>query len=57
MKTAIILLNWNGAADTIDCLESLAQAKGSFFVVVVDNDSHDDSVERLRAWQSAHPSF
>ena len=57
MKTAVILLNWNGADDTIDCLESLSQAKGSFFVVIVDNDSHDDSVERLKAWQSAHPSL
>ena len=57
MKTAIILLNWNGADDTIDCLESLVQAKGGFFAVVVDNDSHDDSMERLKAWQSAHPSF
>ena len=56
MKTAIILLNWNGADDTIDCLESLVQAKGGFFAVVVDNDSHDDSMERLKAWQSApHP--
>lgn len=57
MKTAIILLNWNGADDTIDCLDSLSRAEGSFFVVVVDNDSHDDSVVRLKAWKQSHPEL
>ncbi len=46
--TAIILLNWNGWTDTIACLESLAKAEGDFFVVVADNNSSDDSLERLR---------
>lgn len=49
--TAIILLNWNGADDTLACLESLKGAGGEFFVVVVDNASADDSVERLEAWK------
>ena len=57
MRTAIILLNWNGADDTIDCLESLTKAEGSFFVVVVDNDSHDDSLERLKGWKQSHPEL
>ncbi len=57
MKTAIILLNWNGADDTIDCLNSLSGACGDFFVVVVDNDSHDDSVERLKEWKDGHPQM
>ena len=57
MRTAIILLNWNGADDTIDCLESLTKAEGSFFVVVVDNDSHDDSLERLKDWKQSHPEL
>ncbi|MBO7416971.1 MAG: glycosyltransferase family 2 protein [Bacteroidaceae bacterium] len=45
--TAIILINWNGADDTIDCLESLDKAHGSFMVVVADNGSTDDSLERI----------
>lgn len=49
--TAIIILNWNGADDTIMCLESLAAARGSFFVVVADNGSADDSVARLRQYK------
>lgn len=45
--TAIILVNWNGADDTIACLKSLDKAQGDFFVVVADNGSTDDSVERI----------
>ena len=33
--TAIILINWNGADDTLACLNSLLKADGDFFVVVV----------------------
>ena len=46
----IVVLNWNGAADTIDCLESLAAAdlQGAS-VLVVDNGSRDGSSERIRA--------
>ena len=35
--TAIIILNWNGADDTLACLESLSQAEGDFCAYVVDN--------------------
>ena len=45
--TAIILINWNGADDTIECLESLDKALGSFLVVVADNGSTDNSLERI----------
>ncbi len=48
--TAIIILNWNGADDTLKCLQSLAEAKGEFVVYVVDNGSSDDSVSRIRSW-------
>lgn len=50
---AIVVLNWNGAADTIACLESLCLLKyGNFAIVVVDNASTDDSVSRLVRWGS-----
>ena len=48
--TAIVILNWNGADDTIRCLESLETARGSFFIVIADNGSADDSVARIREY-------
>lgn len=48
--TAIIILNWNGADDTLACLESLVKAKGNFRVYVVDNGSSDDSLQRIDSW-------
>lgn len=52
--TAIIVLNWNGADDTLACLESLAKAEGHFCVYVVDNGSSDDSLTRIGAWIDGH---
>lgn len=46
--TAIIILNWNGYNDTIECLRSLYRMTSSFFVVVADNGSSDASVNRIR---------
>src|SRR5262249_54492354 len=47
---AIIVLNWNGREVTLACLESLRQADlGGATIWVVDNGSHDDSVEAIRA--------
>ncbi len=51
--TAIIILNWNGADDTIMCLDSLSRADGSFFVVIVDNGSTDGSIERIKEYISS----
>lgn len=52
--TAIIILNWNGADDTLACLESLSKAEGEFVVYVIDNGSSDDSLSRLQAWVDEH---
>lgn len=51
MKTYVILLNWNGWQDTIECLESLFQSTNAAFTAVVcDNDSKDDSMSHLTKW-------
>lgn len=49
----VIVLNWNGAADTIACAESVLALTGlQFQLVICDNASADDSVMRLRDWAS-----
>lgn len=48
---SIILVNWNGWEDTIECLETvLKQNYGNYDVVLVDNGSDDQSVERIKEW-------
>ena len=46
--TAVIVVNYNGYADTEECLISLRNVlTPNMFVVIVDNGSTDDSVKRL----------
>ena len=48
-KVFIIVLNWNGYMDTVECLRSLEKCSyPAYEVVVVDNGSTDGSVERLK---------
>lgn len=50
-SVAIIILNWNGWEDTIECLESLLQIEyPNFNIVVVDNGSDDNSVEKIKGY-------
>jgi GT2 family glycosyltransferase len=50
-QVAIIVLNWNGWRDTIECLESLQRLTyPSYQIIVVDNESTDGSVEKIKAW-------
>ena len=45
-KVVIIVLNWNGTDDTLNCLESLAQLNyDNYSVLVVDNGSAESPVE------------
>lgn len=49
-RIAVVVLNWNGKDDTLQCLQSLAQlAYGNCEVIVVDNGSADGSVAAIRA--------
>lgn len=46
---SIILVNWNGSADTVECVRScFGLTYPSFDIVVVDNGSADDSLIDLR---------
>ena len=44
----MVVLNWNGADDTIACLRSLRASTVSPQTIVIDNGSTDDSVRRIR---------
>lgn len=46
---AVVVLNWNGADDTLACVESLRRSTVPIHIIVVDNGSTDDSVPRIRA--------
>ncbi len=48
-SVCIVLLNWNGWPDTVECLQSLRRVKyENWQAVIVDNGSTDDSVARLK---------
>jgi len=48
-KVFIIILNWNGLQDTLECLESVYKLDyTNFHVIVVDNGSTDNSVTVIR---------
>ncbi|MCT9001818.1 glycosyltransferase family 2 protein [Microbacterium memoriense] len=45
----VVVLNWNGIADTVSCLDSLWQQDyAALEILVVDNNSSDHSLEVLR---------
>ena len=48
---AVILVNWNGWSDTLECVSSLlGQRYSNFHIFVIDNASNDHSVEEICAW-------
>jgi GT2 family glycosyltransferase len=50
-RVYILLLNWNGWKDTIECLESVFRSSyHNYRVIVCDNNSKDSSVEHIKAW-------
>lgn len=54
-KVYILILNWNGWADTIECLESVFRNDyPKFQVIVCDNDSQDSSIEKIKAWADGY---
>jgi len=50
-KVAIIILNWNGWKDTIECLESVVRnTYSNYQVIVIDNGSTNASMEKIKEW-------
>ena len=57
-RICIILVNWNGKKDTLECLDSLMKVEYSrFTVIVVDNGSRDGSVAAIRGAYPHIPIF
>lgn len=51
MKTYIVIVNWNGWKDTIECLESVFHNEyKDFCVILCDNGSNDDSIFYIEKW-------
>lgn len=50
-KVYIILINFNTYKDTIECLDSLLKLNyENYQIIVVDNNSSDDSIKNLTKW-------
>jgi GT2 family glycosyltransferase len=48
----VIIINWNGSEDTIDCLRSLVEQdyNGVYRAIVIDNSSIDASIPNIIDW-------
>lgn len=52
----IIILNWNGIEDTIECMESVFRSNfENYKVYLVDNGSDDNNIEQLQKRFGNHP--
>lgn len=50
-KVVIIILNWNGWHDTIECLESIFQNDYlNYDIIIVDNNSEDESIQKIKEY-------
>ncbi len=50
-RVSIVILNWNGWRDTIECLESLNKITyPNYDVILLDNGSTDCSLDEIRAY-------
>ena len=50
-EVVILVLNWNGWRDTVECLESLQRLSyPNYRMVLIDNNSTDGSMDKIKAW-------
>ena len=58
LQVAIVVLNWNGWKDTIECLDSIFRSSyPNFQVIVCDNASTDDSISNILSWAKGERKF
>lgn len=54
---SIIIISYNTADITIDCLNSIIKDKGlheiPFEIIIIDNNSHDDSLEKIAKFKNS----
>jgi len=57
MNAGVVIVNWRGSSDTIECLESVFRSDypPGFQVVICDNGSGDGSLRRIREWAEGAP--
>ena len=53
MTYAVVIVNWNGAADTLACIDSIVAGGNDAQVIVVDNGSTDGSLNAIAAAHGA----
>ena len=59
-KVFLVILNWNGYKDTIECLESVSKVEPENYelhVVVIDNASIDNSVDKIMNFKTHKLEF
>lgn len=49
---AVVIINWNAAADTIACIESIFMSEANAIAVVIDNGSMDGSIAAIKKWST-----
>lgn len=50
-KIGIVILNYNGWEDTIECVESLSkQSFENYQIIIVDNNSTNNSFDKIKSW-------
>lgn len=58
MNTYVIVVNYNGWQDTVECLESVFRSDYSKYrVIVCDNGSTDNSMQQIEAWAEGRLDF
>lgn len=51
-RLAVVIINWNSAENSIECLESLLRSDAPARIILVDNASEDGSIETILQWAS-----
>ncbi|MBR6450646.1 MAG: glycosyltransferase family 2 protein [Fibrobacter sp.] len=57
MKIAVILVNYNGFSDTVNCIDSLCNSETPLHIIVVDNASKEDEAALINQKYSNITTF